>query len=139
MTFLQLELDLFRHIAGQSRARVGSAAQGGNAGTRALTEPWTINLMMARRRAEVPHDRLVVLRQKREAHELVHCPGADMRCSNIPNIVHVEAEERAQVRLFQRGLDTIKTIAPQPVDVHALFPIDAHEAESFEAHTTSWS
>src|SRR5215471_2920198 len=110
-------------------------AQSRDTGTRALTEPWTINLMMARRRAEVPHDRLVVLRQKREAHELVHRPGADMRCSDIPNIVHVEAEERAQLGLFQRSLDAIKTIAPQPLDIHPLFPIDTHEAEGFQRHS----
>ena len=49
-----------------------------------------------------------------------------MGCRDVANIVHVEAEERAQFGLFQRLLDAIKTFAAQSVDVDPLFPIDVH-------------
>ena len=58
----EFETDFFRHIFSQTGSRIGGAAQCGNTGAGTLAEPRAIDLMMARRRAEVPQDRLIVLR-----------------------------------------------------------------------------
>src|SRR5437764_903432 len=47
------------------------------------------------RRSEVPHDRLVVLWQQAEPDQLVHRPRPDMGRSDVADVVHVEAEQRA--------------------------------------------
>src|ERR1051326_6360386 len=95
------------------------------------SEPRAVDLMMARSRAEVPEDRLVVLRQQRETHELVHRPSADVRGGNVADVVHVEAEERAHLGLFKRRFDAREALLAQALDIDALFPIHTHEAECF--------
>ena len=53
-------------------------------------------LVVARRRAKVPEDRLVVLRQQREPADLVLRPRADMSGRDVAHVIHVEAEQRAE-------------------------------------------
>ena len=58
-----------------------------------------MQLVMLGGRAEIPEDRLVVLRQQREAAVLVLRPGADVRGGDVAHVVHVEAEQRAHLGL----------------------------------------
>ena len=91
--FIEFQLDFFRQVVGQTGRRMGRAAQGRNARAGTLGQPRAVNLVMARRRTEIPNNRLIVLRQKRKSHELIHRPGADVGGSDIANVVHVEAEK----------------------------------------------
>ena len=127
----QFQLDFLRDIFGQTGAGVGRPAQGGNPCPRALAQPRAVDLMMTRRRAEIPEDRLVILRQQGKAHQLVHRPGADMRGGDVANVVHVEAEQRAQLGLLQRALHPRQPLMAKTLDIDAFFPIDGHQAESF--------
>ena len=69
-----------------------------------LPQPGAINLVVPRRRAEVPENRLIILWQQREAREFVHRPGADMRGRDVADVVHVKAKQRAEFRLFEQRL-----------------------------------
>ena len=77
----------------------------------ALAQPGTVELVVSRRRAEVPEDRIVVLRQQREARQLIHRPGADVGGGDVADVVHVEAEERAKFGLFEQPLDARQALA----------------------------
>src|SRR5579884_1624405 len=68
----ELDADLLRH---RFRAALDGAAERGDAGARAvLAEPRAIELVVSRGGAEVPHDRLLVAHEEREADQLVHRP-----------------------------------------------------------------
>jgi hypothetical protein len=90
LAHLKFGLDLFRQTFCQARARMGRATQGGDTRAGALGEPWAIDLVVARRRAEIPNDRFVVLGQEREAHQFIHGPGADVGGGDVADVVHVE-------------------------------------------------
>ncbi len=51
--------------------------------------------------AEIPQDRLVVLRQEGEAIRFVLRPGADVGRGEIADVIHVEAQQRTHLGLFQ--------------------------------------
>src|SRR5207237_3553681 len=98
---LELELELLRD---RLRTPLDRAAQRRDAGARALVaEPRVVELMVTRGGAKVPHDRLVALRQQREPDQLVHRPRADVRGGDVADVRHVEAEQRAELRLLQRS------------------------------------
>src|SRR6185503_11924942 len=105
-----------------------------DAGTRALAEPRAMQLMVARRGAEIPENRLVLLRQQREAADLVLRPRADVGRGDVAHVVHVEAEQRAHRRLAEQILDARQALAAQPVVIDPLLPIDAHRAVGFQCH-----
>ena len=113
---------------------MGRAAQRGDAGARALGEPRAIDLVMTRRRAEIPNDRFVVLRQEREAHQFIHGPGADVGSGDVADVVHVETEKRAHLGGLESVLDACQTFTAEAVQVDALFPIDAHQAKGLKPH-----
>ena len=106
-------------------------------GARPLAEPGAVELVMAGRRAEVPEDRLVVLRQQREAASLSMRPRADVRRRDVADVVHVEAEQRADLRLGEQALDAREPLRAQPLEVDALFPVDGGQAEGLESHLRS--
>ncbi len=81
------------------------------------------------RRAEIPQDRSVVLRQQRKAVDLVLRPGANMRGGDIAHIVHVEAEQRSHLGLLEQPFDARQSLAAQSVKIDARFPIDCHRPE----------
>ena len=59
---LELDPDLFGHVLGPPGRRRHGASERGDPGARAaVAQPRVVQLMVARRRAEVPHDRLVAL------------------------------------------------------------------------------
>src|SRR5680860_931628 len=93
--------------------------------------------MVARGRAEVPHDRLVTLWKQAKAVELVLRPSADVGCGDKADVVHVEAQQRAAARIRQHLLRPLHTTGAQTFHVDALFPVDVHETECLEAHSPS--
>ena len=71
-----------------------------------VIQPRVVQLMVAGRRAEVPHHRLPAPRQQREPDQLVHRPRADMRRRHVPDIGEIKTQQGAQ----RRGLQ----LRPQP-------------------------
>src|SRR5258707_875353 len=88
-------------------------------------------------RAEVPQDRLVVLRQQREPADFVLRPGADVGGGEVPHIVHVEAQQRAHFGLLKQSLGLLQSLPAQAVEVDALLPIHRHASISFQCHSIS--
>ena len=68
-------------------------------------EPRVVELVVARRRPEVPHDRLVVLGEQAEAVELVLRPRADVGRGDVPDVGHVEAQQRPERGLREQPAD----------------------------------
>src|SRR5574341_1455579 len=57
-----------------------------------------------------------------------------MRGGDVTDVVHVEAKQRSQIGFLERAFHPGQPLLAQPLDVDALFPIDSHQAESFEPH-----
>ena len=131
---LQLALDLLGEVLRPAHLRRHRAAEERDPGARPLAEPGAVELVVARGRAEVPHDRQVAAREEREARELVARPLADGRGGDVADVVHVEAEERAQLRPGQRRRHPREPLGPQSVEVDPLFPVDAHRAVGRQSH-----
>ena len=75
------------------------AAPAGEAGLPALDrEPGVVQLMLLRGRADVPEDRVGVTRDQDAAEELVAGPVADVARRRVPDVVHVEEEQRRRGR-----------------------------------------
>src|ERR1700759_2545027 len=90
---------------------------------------------MARRRAEVPHDRLVSRGEEAEAVELVGGPGSDMGGSDVTDVAHVKAQQGAEFGLGQQCLDAGQALLAQAVVADPLLPVDAHHAIAMQAHS----
>ena len=84
---------------------------------------------MARRRAEVPHHRVVVLRQQAETRELVHRPRADVGRRDVADVAHVEAQQRPDLGLCEQRLDARQALPAQARNVDALLPVDGLQSE----------
>ena len=106
--------DLGRDVLGDPGVRVEGAAQGGDAGPRpgagravrcggavGVVQPRVVELVVAGRRAEVPHDRLAAAGEQREPDQLVHRPGADVGRGHVADVGEVEAEQRAKLGPLQ--------------------------------------
>src|SRR4029077_7480600 len=89
-----------------------------------------MQLMMPGRRSEVPENRFVILGKESEPVRLVLCPRANVRCCQITHVVHVEAKQRAHLRLRQQILHALQAFAAQPIKVDSLFPLDRHSSMS---------
>src|ERR1019366_7154803 len=93
-----------------------------------------MQLMMLGGRSKVPQNRLVVLRQKREAVRFILRPGANVRRGQVARIVHVEAKQCAHFGLGKQVLRLLQPFAPQTVKINAVFPIDRHRSISWQCH-----
>ncbi len=133
----ELDLDLAGHVLGAAHLGRHRAAHQRDAGARALPQPVAIELMVLGRRPEVPQDRLVILRQQGEAADLVLGPGADVRRGDVPDVVHVEAEHRAHLRLRQQRLDPVQPLPAEAIEVDAPLPIDRHRSVGLDCHGLS--
>ena len=127
----QLELDLLSDIFGTAHFGRHRAAQQRNAGTRPLAQPGTIELMVLGGRAEVPQDRLVILRQQSEAADLVLRPRADVRRRDVAHVVHVEAQQRADFGFCEQRFDARQAFPAQAIHIDALLPIHCHAFREF--------
>ena len=68
--------------------------------------------------------------EQREAGELVHRPRADVGGGDVADVRHVEAEQRSQLGLAPAApLMRVEPLAPQPVDVDPLLPVDGVQPE----------
>src|SRR5262245_33697209 len=85
-------------------------------------------------RPEVPQDRLVALRQQREAADLVLRPRSDVRGRDVADVVHVEAEDGPHLRLGQQVLDPSQAFAAQPIEIDPALPVHRHRAVGFDCH-----
>ena len=68
-------------------------------------------------RPEVPDHRLASPRQQREADQLVHGPGADVRGRHVADIGEVERQQRSEFGGVQMLPQALQPISAQPVDV----------------------
>ena len=135
---LELDADLLGHVLGPAGLRRHRAAERGDAGARAaVAEPRVVELVVARRRAEVPHDRLVALGEEAEAVQLVLRPRADVRGRDVADVRHVEAEQRAQLRLGEQRRDARQALLAEAVEAHALLPVDGHRPVRVQSHVAN--
>ena len=75
-------------------------------------------------RPEVPDHRLASPRQQREADQLVHRPGADVRGRHVADIGEVERQQRSEFGGVQMLPQALQPVSPQPVDIDPRLPID---------------
>ena len=69
----------------------------------------------------------VAAAKKREAGQLVHRPRPDVGGCDVADVAHVEAEQRAHLGLLEQQRDPLQPLAPQPVEIDPLLPIDPHQ------------
>src|SRR5216684_40706 len=93
-----------------------------------------MELMVLRSRSEIPQDRLVILRKEGEAIRLVLSPRTDVGRGQVPNIVHVEAQQRTHFRLLQKILGAREAFAAQAIEVDTIFPIHRHRSICGQSH-----
>ncbi len=96
----ELDANLFRHIFRAPHLGRHGAAQHGDSGARPLSEPGTMQLVVFRRRSEIPQNRLVVLRKQREAVGFVLRPCSNVCRRQVADVIHVEAEKGAHLRFL---------------------------------------
>ena len=128
----QFNADFPGYIRRQVSRRRRSPPQSGNAGPGAFPQPGAVNLMMPRRRAEIPQNRLVLLGQQGKAHQLVHGPSTDNGGGQVADVVHIEGEQRAQLRLFEQLLGPGQPLGAEPLKVNPFLPVHAHSAEALD-------
>ena len=85
-------------------------------------------------RAEVPHDGLAVLRQQREAADLILRPRADVGGGDVPHVVHVEAQQCSHFRFGQKLLGARKALRAEALEIDTLLPIHSHRTERLDCH-----
>ena len=86
-------------------------------------KPRREELVVTRRRAEVPEDRVRAAREQREARVLVARPFADVRARDVADVVRVEEQERSEIRGLERRLRARETVAAEAREVDPLLPV----------------
>ena len=89
-------------------------------------QPRRVQLVMLRRRAEVPEHRIALAREQRAARALVPRPLADVRARDVADVVLVEEQHRAERGVPQRRPRLLQPITPQLGEVDPLLPVDRH-------------
>ena len=131
----ELDADLLRDVLGAPGLGGHRAAQRRDAGARAAVgEPRVVQLVVARRGAEVPHDRLVVLGEQAEAVELVLRPRADVGGRDVADVGHVEAQQRSDRGLGQQAADSRQPLLAEAIEPNPLLPVDGHRSVGLESH-----
>src|SRR5256885_13073988 len=82
-------------------------------------QPRRVQLVVARRAAEIPDVWLAVSREQRIARELVARPLADHRAGGVADIVLVEREQRAETGVRERGAHAREAVPVQPAEIDA--------------------
>src|SRR5262245_4174452 len=95
-------------------------------------QPGRIQLMMARRGAEIPHKRFAIAGEQTPARQLVARPFADDGAGNVADVVLVEDEQRAQFRTAECSPRTCQPVFVQTPKVHALLEIDLYSARRLQ-------
>ena len=111
----------------QAHARRHRAPQAGHAAPDVVVlQPRRVEAVLLGGRAEVPQVRLAGPGQQREARDLVARPLADGGARDVPDVVHVEQQQRAQVRRLERGAGARQPVVAQAAEVDALLEVDPH-------------
>src|SRR5687768_1772888 len=97
-----------------------------------LAQPRCIELVVARGAAEIPDVRLAVPGDERITRELVARPLADHGARGIADVVLVEGEERAELRMRERCAHAREAIVVQTAEIDALFEIDLRAARGLQ-------
>ena len=79
-------------------------------------------------RAEVPEHRFLAAHEQREAAELVALPLADLGAGDVADVVDVEEEQRAALRLVERRAGAREAVGTQPVEIDPALEVDADVA-----------
>src|ERR1035438_3640231 len=98
-----------------------------------------MQLMMPGGRSEVPQNRFIILRKKREAIRLVLGPRSNVRRRDVAHVIHVEAKERTHLGLGEKILSARQPFAAQAVKVNAIFPVYRHRSVSWQSHKFSFA
>ncbi len=139
------DVDADRHVRHALRAKdgrdlaSGRPEQSGVGGHRAtkpdhpgvdvlLAQPWAVQPVVLRRRAEVPDVRVAAAGQQGIAGHLVARPLPDVGARDVADVVEVEEQDCTEVRGGQRVAGAGRAIGAQPIDVPAFFPVDVHRA-----------
>jgi hypothetical protein len=64
--------------------------------------------------------------EQREGDQLVARPLADVRAGEVAHVVHVEDQQRAEVRGLERRPGAAEAVGPQAGEVEALLPVHLH-------------
>src|SRR5437763_10819979 len=93
-----------------------------------VMQPRRVQPMMLRRRPEVPDVWITVAGQQRVTRQLVARPFADHRARDVTNVVLVEAQQRTEAGMRERGAGAREPIIVEPAKVDALLEIDLRVA-----------
>ena len=100
----------------------------------ATIEPRVVQLVMARRGTNVPHDRIATTRDHREPDQLVDRPRTDMGRRRVTDVREVKAQQRPQRRRLESLMQTTEPLRPQPIHVDANLPIDIVRSKRTNGH-----
>ena len=83
---------------------------------------------------EVPDHGISTAREHREPDELVHCPRPDVGRGHVPDVREVEREQRPERRRLEGLTEPAQPLAPKPVDIDSLFPVDGVRTVCADRH-----
>ena len=126
---LQAVLDLGDLPGGEPGRGRGGAAHGGVGGDAVLRlEPRAVEPVVHGGRAEVPQDQLAGAGVQRVPAQLVPGPLADRDAGQVPDVVVVEDEQRAEAGLFHGLPGPVQAVPAEPGEVDPLLEVDVHPA-----------
>jgi hypothetical protein len=125
--FLQKPENLLRMPFHQTEIWVNSTAQADESRAHVLRlKPRAIQFVMHSRRAEAPEDRLLAAHQQRPPRKLIALPLTDFGRSQVPDVVDVKDEQRAEFRSIKRFAGTPYPIVMKPPVIDALLEVHGH-------------
>src|SRR5215472_1375106 len=89
-----------------------------------VMQPRRVQPMMLRRGPEIPDIRITRAAEKRIARQLVARPFADHRAGDVADVVLIEAEQRAESGIGERGARPCETVIVQTPEVDTLLEVD---------------
>src|SRR5688500_4758337 len=101
-----------------------------------MVEPRVVQLLVTRRRPEIPDDRITATRDESKTDQLVDRPRADMRRRGITKVGDIETQQRTQRRLLQRLVQPGQPLHAQPIHVDTNFPIDTVRTKRADRHSS---
>jgi hypothetical protein len=121
--------DLRDLLGGQAGDGRGGAAHSGVGGDAVLRlEPRAVQPVVHGGRAEVPEHQFAGPGVQRVPAQLVPGPLADRDAGQVPDVVVVEHEQRAEPGRLHRGLGPVQAVLAQPGKVDPLLEVDVHPA-----------
>ncbi len=125
----QAVLDLGDLLAGEPGRGRGGAAHRGVGGDAVLRlEPRAVQPVVHGGRAEVPQHQFAGPGVQRVPAQLVPGPLADRDAGQVPDVVVVENEQRAEAGLFHGLLRPVQPVPAEPGEVDPLLEVDVHPA-----------